>query len=62
MKNKWGLNPDLLECFRDTIHKKYGNVSQSTFEYMMDKIIEENERMRFISAGLSESDWQDDPD
>lgn len=61
-KNKWGIDPDLLKCFYDTIQKNYGDVPPSTLEYIMDKIMEENERTRFISAGLSESDWQEDPE
>lgn len=62
MKNKWGLDPDLLECFEDAIRKKYGNLSPKHMEEAMDKVMEYNEHIRFIMAGLSESDWQEDPD
>lgn len=62
MKNKWGLEPDLLKCFEDTIREKYGNLSSKQMEEAMDKVMEYNEHTRFILAGLSESDWQEDPD
>lgn len=63
MKNKWGLaDPDLLKCFEDTIRENYGNLSNKQMEEVMNKVMEYNEHIRFISAGLSESDWQEDPD
>ena len=62
MKNKWGLDPDLLACIKMTILEQYGMVSPVEMERIIDTLMEHNEKMRFISAGLSESDWQEDPD
>lgn len=62
MKNKWGLDPDLLDCLQDTIRERYGNISPKQMESVINQIMEYNERERFIMAGLSESDWQEDPD